>query len=249
MSDCNKCEMKDVQQYEETKQEQEDEKLIPFWYNDPNIIFHSKYIYEIYPNEEMTYNQMLNAVTRSVLLLSIIIFLLSPSKQLLFVLVITMGIIYLMYHYHDKTVEKFTEPVKDYLEENDDVDMTDQVFSDPTSENPFGNVLVSDYNDNVDKRPAPPSYNVNVQEKITEAAKKAVQEANPDHPDIANKLFKGLGEELSFEQSLRPFSSNPSTTIPNDQAAFADFCYGSMVSCKEGNQFACARNLSRHTNY
>ena len=67
--------MKDVQQYEEPKQEQEDEKLIPFWYNDPNIIFHSKYIYEIYPNEEMTYNQMLNAVTRSVLLLSIIIFL------------------------------------------------------------------------------------------------------------------------------------------------------------------------------
>ena len=139
--------------------------------------------------------------------------------------------------------------MKDYLDNNQDIVMTSNVFSEPTSENPFGNVLVSDYQDNVDKKPAPPSYNRNIQEQITMAAKKNVQEANPDHPNIADKLFKGLGEELSFEQSLRPFSSNPSTTIPNDQGAFADFCYGSMVSCKEGNQFACARNTSHYTNY
>ena len=59
---------------------------------------------------------------------------------------------------------------------------------------------------------------------------------------------KDLGEQFVFEQSLRPFHSNPSTTIPNDQQGFAEFCYGSMVSCKEGNMFACARNLARHTN-
>ena len=245
------CKVKDVQQFELQSpiQEEDDGKRIPFWYENPNVILHSKYIYEIYPNEDMTYNQMLNAVTRSVLLLSIVIFLLHPSKNLLFILAITMGIIYLMYHYHDKINEGFTEPVKDYLDNNQDIVMTSNVFSEPTSENPFGNVLVSDYQDNVDKKPAPPSYNRNIQEQITMAAKKNVQEANPDHPNIADKLFKGLGEELYFEQSLRPFSSNPSTTIPNDQGAFADFCYGSMVSCKEGNQFACARNLARHTNY
>ena len=66
--------------------------------------------------------------------------------------------------------------------------------------------------------------------------------------DQFHKLFKDAGSELMFEQSLRPFNSNPSTTIPNDQAGFAEFCYGSMISCKEGNQFACARNLARHTN-
>jgi hypothetical protein len=75
-----------------------------------------------------------------------------------------------------------------------------------------------------------------------------VIEANPGQPTIADKLFQDLGNEFVFEQSMRPFHSNPATTIPNDQGAFADFCYGSMVSCKEGNLFACARNLSRHTN-
>ena len=82
-----------------------------------------------------------------------------------------------------------------------------------------------------------------------EEAKQLVVKSNPNQPDIADKLFKDLGEQYVFEQSLRPFHSNPSTTIPNDQQAFAEFCYGSMVSCKEGNPFACARNLTRHTNH
>ena len=103
-----------------------------------------------------------------------------------------------------------------------------------------------DYNPN--KKPAPPAFNKNINDNILSEAKKLVSEANPDQPDIANKLFNDIGSELMFEQSLRPFTSNPSTTIPNDQAGFAEFCYGSMVSCKEGNQFACARNLVRHTN-
>ena len=57
-----------------------------------------------------------------------------------------------------------------------------------------------------------------------------------------------MGSNFEFEQSLRPFHSTPSTTIPNDQGAFAEFCYGSMISCKEGNEFACARNHARHIN-
>jgi len=118
----------------------------------------------------------------------------------------------------------------------------------PSSDNPFSNVLLNDYDYNPEKKPAPPVSKPDVNAKILQEAKQLVQNMNPSHPDIANKLFKDLGNQYVFEQSLMPFYSNPSTTIPNDQAAFADFCYGSMVSCKEGNPFACARNLSRHTN-
>jgi hypothetical protein len=73
-----------------------------------------------------------------------------------------------------------------------------------------------------------------------------VDELHPEEPQISKKLYQSLDDNLTLEQSLRPFYSNPSTTIPNDQSSFADFCYGSMVSCKEGNAFACARNLARH---
>ena len=82
MTNCNTCNLKDVQQYEEPIPEQEEEKQIPFWFENPNVILHSKYIYEIYPNEDMTYNQMLNAVTRSVLLLASIIITIKQTKDL-----------------------------------------------------------------------------------------------------------------------------------------------------------------------
>ena len=123
-----------------------------------------------------------------------------------------------------------------------------EVFDTVTSQNPFSNVLLPDLEYNPHKKPAPPAYVADINNTILTNAKQTVKELNPDQPDIADKLFKDLGEQLEFEQSMRNFYSNPSTTIPNDQAAFAEFCYGGMISCKEGNLFACARNLDRHTN-
>ena len=119
-------------------------------------------------------------------------------------------------------------------------------FGEPVSSNPFGNFLVSDYVNNPHKKPAPPAFNVDVNARILTEAKKLVSDLNPGQPDISDKLFKDLGEQYVFEQSLRQFTSNPSTTLVNDQTGFADFCYGSMTSCKEGNLFACARNMPRH---
>ena len=122
------------------------------------------------------------------------------------------------------------------------------IFQKPSSSNPFSNTLITDYDYNPNKKPAPPSFNSQINDDILNQAKQNVIECNPGQPDIADKLFRDLGEQLVFEQSMRPFYSTASTTIPNDQTSFAEFCYGSMISCKEGNQFACARNLSRHTN-
>ena len=48
-----------------------------------------------------------------------------------------------------------------------------------------------------------------------------------------------------FEESMIPFHTYANTQIPNDQASFADFCYGGMVSGKEGNDFALLQNAPR----
>ena len=253
-ADCNKCNLSDVQEYEVVEKmtniEESTQEEVAFWYEDPNILLNNAYIYELYPTDNMDYNRMLNAITRSIIILTAIVFMINPGYRVLGLFLVTVGIIFLMHHYKnkEKSKEGFSDPVTDYLEAVKPEFSTEGVFNTPTSSKPFNNVLVTDYA-NPNKRPAPPAYNDNIQEQITSAAKTAVQEANPDHPGLADKIFKGLGDEMNFEHSLRQFTSNPSTTIPNDQEAFANFCYGSMVSCKEGNDFACARNLSRHTNY
>jgi len=233
---------------------------IPFWFENPNIIFNQNYIFEFFPMEDMSYNQKLNAITRTIFFLFILSFSFSQNMKTIVFTAITLFTIYLLHYYHMKElktkkskklsndfVETFENPTKDLLETNN-ISLNDDIFEKPTSSNPLNNVLVSDYDYNVNKKPAPPAFNNNIRNEITEQVKQTVQELNPDQPNIVDKLYNNVDNNMHFEQSLRQFTSNPGSTIPNDQGAFADFCYGSMVSCKEGNQFACARNLSRHIN-
>ncbi len=253
---------------------------VPFWFENPNILFHPQYWYEFFPTgNAMSYAQQLNAISRLVVVLTLFFFLATHSVRSLVFGAITLAAIVLVYVLHGRKegfvdapagsnlvdLEDSTDPI-DYgradaafesdrttrnsaalaslAEQGKPMPDTSKVFDVPTSTNPFSNVLVTDYTGNPHKKPAPPSYNKNIQKTIMANAKKMVEEANPDQPDIADKLFKDLGEQFVFEQSLRPFHSTSNTTIPNDQEAFADFCYGSMISCKEGNQFACARNMA-----
>jgi hypothetical protein len=228
------------------------ELVVPFWSDNPNVLLQGKYIAEFFPVSEMTFNQKLNAISRTVLILSIVLFFIYPSSQIVLVSLMTLGAIFMLHFYRKKEndkklkgVEAFENPALAVI--GDKVSPTD-TFDSPSDTNPFSNVLLPDYDYNPQKKPAPPAFNTSVNQSILEQAKQLVVDQNPGQPDIAKKLFTDLGEQFVFEQSLQPFYSNPATTIPNDQAGFADFCYGSMVSCKEGNMFACARNLDRHTN-
>ena len=93
-----------------------------------------------------------------------------------------------------------------------------------------------------------PAYNQEVEAQINNSVKESIQNIYPDIPNIKDKLFKNLGEEMEFEQSMRQFYSNPSTTLPNDQTAFAQFCYGNMLSCKDGDSIACGQMAQNYDN-
>jgi hypothetical protein len=235
---------------------------IPFWSNDPNIIFNQKYIFEFFPTENMSYEQKLNAITRLIVILTIIGFLFTQSIRLITVSFITIFSIFLLYKYHNDKISKRENMKKenfdlaenkrenlaeDILNMNNKVKPSStEVFDYPSENNPFSNVLMTDYDFNPNKKPAAPSYTDPVNEDIKYKTKGMITNINSTQPDINSKLFTDLGDELVFEQSMRQFYSNPSTTIPNDQTSFADFCYGGMISCKEGNMLACARNLIRY---
>jgi len=232
------------------------EKKTEFWGQNPNILFDKAF--EFFPIDSMDYNAKLNAISRTVIVLTLISFLFTNQIRILVIGTITLVAIYFLHQYKEreskkkdkkrstKEIETFDNPGLAVISGKED--KITNIFDAPDSSNPFSNVLMTDYDYNPKKKPAPPSYNETVGEDILEQAKNVVRELNPDQPDISDKLFKDLGDEFIFEQSLQPFYSNPATTIPNDQTGFAEFCYGSMISCKEGNLFTCARNLDRYTN-
>jgi hypothetical protein len=248
------------------KEDAQPKKEIPFWTDNPNVLLNLSYINELFPSSDMSYNQKLNAITRMVLLLTIAVYLFTQTARSLLFGILSLFSIYLVHYYYtlnkrkeDGRRDAFTgldgqnasnNPALSALGSNADLlGSPIQVFDQPTAQNPFSNVLITDVTGNPRKKPAPPAYNNQVNKTILEAAKESVINANPDQPDISEKLFKDLGEQLTFEQSMRQFYSNPSTLTPDDQQAFAEFCYGSMISCAEGNKFACARNAAamRHT--
>ena len=231
-------------------------KPILFWGEDPNILLKQEFILEFYPSENMTYEQKLNAVTRLVIVITILSFYYTKSMRFLFIGIITLVFIYILHSYKQNEENKKKKVVK--IDENFDNANVGKIkniihkqaqFQQPSPDNPFGNVLNTDIEFHPLRKPAPPAFNENVNKQILEQAKQLVRNSNPDQPDITDKLFKDLGDQYTFEQSMRQFVSNPATTIPNDQGAFSDFCYGTMISCKEDNSDACARNTVRYTNY
>ena len=49
-------------------------KQIPFFTEDPNVIFQPAHIFEFFPTDGMEYNQKLNAISRTVVILTIVSF-------------------------------------------------------------------------------------------------------------------------------------------------------------------------------
>ena len=195
----------------------------------------------------MTFEQKLNALTRGLIIVTLFSFLYNHNTRLLIIGIILLVAIFL-FHWAYKRQEGFFLSQQDALDRIKQLRAAnpDQVFQKASPVNPLSNVLVNDWIDNPHKRPAPPVEKNT--DNILLQAKQMVVQQNPGQPDIAEKLFADLANEFDFEQSMRPFYSTASSTIPNDQKAFSEFCYGGMISCKEGNMFACARDNPQFRN-
>jgi hypothetical protein len=232
-----------------------------FWSSEPTILLNKDYIFELWPTDSMCYEQKLNAISRLIVLLSILGFLVTGNIRILVVGVVTMGIVYFMWSrnmgkngkegFKEKDSENIamvnapdltTDPttLDTYLKEN---------FYTTNKKNPLGNVLLTEIMDNPDRKSAPPAFNPDVQEDITRATKKTVQFLNPGIKNTNKQLFSSLTDNFYLDQSNRAFFSNPSTKIPNDQGAFADFLYGDMPSCKDGDGIQCIKDNYRYTLY
>ena len=194
-----------------------------FWLNDFKIIFKKDKLNEIWPYENMTYNQKLNATTRFILLISLVGFMLLNNYLILLlglVLIIVLVTIYLLYKKNDK------ESMSNYINK-----ITNEDKKKHTQQNPMYNVMMTDYKDNPQKEEESGLYNETKENLINTETKKFILENNKDNKDI-NKIFNNLGDNMNFEQSMRQFYINPSTTIPNNQDDFLKFCYNDLYSEK-----------------
>ena len=118
----------------------------------------------------------------------------------------------------------------------DVIGMPPQQRTTPTSANPFMNVLLTEIGDNPYREPA--------------AAVQGAATRKELDSYFQTMFASDPGDVFQKTQNQRIWVAQPSTTIPNDQGAFADWLFrvpGQM--CKEGNQEACNYYGTGNDNY
>lgn len=200
-----------------------------FWLNNPKVLLNNNYIHEIWPKPNHSFERKLNAITRIVILLSLLGYLFTKSIKIVISLLVTLVVLLIIYKTKKpKKIESF-----DLNENTNHSLIKPDLNTMPTDKNPFMNVLINEYVENPERKKAAPLFNKKVDKKV----KDIMIKKNPE-------LYKNLGDNLALQHSLRNFHSMPNTTIPNAQKEFALFCYGGMKSCKDGDDFECLKNTA-----
>jgi len=233
-----------------------------FWTTKPGILISSANIKQLLPTRTMTYIEKLNAITRLTIVITVLAYGLTGSIRSVVVGTLTIGIIVIIHSYYVRTGRKLFSPFiqneKDGKSDNVEgfsghssgkthianaSDLSANLgthFSQPTPTNPLSNVLLTDIQDNPDKKSAPPAYQDKVYADINHNTVDMIKKSNKSFPGIEEKLFGSLGEKFDFDMSMHQFHSTPNTRVSNDQGAFAQFCYGNMTSCKDGDVLMCS---------
>jgi hypothetical protein len=185
-----------------------------FWADNPSILFDSQYITEIWVYSNMDTNQKLNAISRLVILLSLIGYV-CFNRYIIFILgLIILGVIVIIHKSGKK--EGFTDVEK---------------YQRITSNNPLQNLLLPEYKYKEPDRVAP-KYDKQVEDNINENAKNFILQENKDNADIGN-IFSNLGDKFEFEQSMRPFYTNPVTSVgQTEYGDFLGYLFGTLPSDK-----------------
>jgi hypothetical protein len=240
-----------------------------FWSNDPTVLFNKEYIFELWPTTDMCYEQKLNAITRLVILITILGYILTMSQRVLMVGILTLLVIFVLFKMRKQKITKDMLNEGFAVQGNNATGMFDKTkgsyvnpvtldsvlkteFKDGTKKNPFSNVLLTQIMDDPERKAAPPSFNVDVDEDITKNVKRAVQMMNPGIKNTNKQLYGDLYQEFDLDQSNRVFFSTANTRVTNDQTAYSQYLYGTMPSGKDSTPegaFARVQDNYRYTLY
>lgn len=203
-----------------------------FWLNNPTILFYST---QIWPTKDMDKEEKLNAMTRLIILVTILLYLITGNIRVLVAGGATIIAIVALKYAHNNTPKETPEGFANLTK-----------YTEPSQSNPLMNVLLPQIQDDPTRPAAEAAYKPDVIEQINKCTQEMVVNNFDNKDDIKKKLFTDLGDSFMFDRSMTQFNATANTTIPNDQKSFAEFCYGDMISCKEGNALACSRSTPPH---
>ena len=194
----------------------------PFWGDDPKILLNYSRLIEFVPTKVMSVKERLNALSRFMIYLGIGLALTYRDIIMFYVPIVGLSLLWGVNKYIPTPASSESQAGG-----HGDVDGNGNPCQRPTKDNPFMNVLLTDYVDNPTRPPACDVENPDVMDEIEKM--------------YATGLYKDVDDVWNKNNSQRQYYTNPSTTIPNDRDSFMKWCYDIPYVCKDGDLSACLR--------
>jgi hypothetical protein len=206
-----------------------------FWSDNPQILYKTDRLLEFFISQDQTQDEKLNSIARFGIYVSIVLSMYKNDAKYLSLGILTLFITFIV----KKGINSRSEPFE--VENIDNVEIKEPVFTEPTINNPFGNSSITDIIDNPE-RPPMKDY-----ASYTESALETKEKIE----DAFNyNLYKDLGDIYNKKHSQREFYTIPSRgTIPADpDGKFKQWLYGGMGSFKD-NYFEGGRKIYEPLQY
>lgn len=189
----------------------------PIWYQQPSVLFSIEKMIKFFPDEDDSYNEKMNSVVRFSIYLSVILIIIKNNYLYLYIFIIACLVTFLLSKNNSYNENLVNQNEKQKCEQ-------------PTVNNPFMNVLMSDYKYNPKRKAC--KINRNVEKEMSQK--------------FNHNLYKDIGDVYEKSNSQRQYYTMPSTTIPNDQSSFAKWLYKVPTSCKSGDGNQCYNLQSKN---
>ena len=222
------------------------------WFNNIEILFDRKYLFDIIPSQVMTFNKKINVITRFSLYLSLLLFILTLNNKYFYIIIIMVSITYILhifsirdnfennknmdvkynelnsssdnndtnndtnkYNWSDNDVTENDNSINnESVNSNEYENITNKKCKLPTKENPFMNLLVNENYNNTNNSCV---INKNIDNKISNI--------------VSDKIIGSTNIYNNRNSLENVFYTMPNNKVPNDQAAFAKWCYDTPISC------------------
>lgn len=177
------------------------------WFDKPTELFRSDKITSFWPNDSQSAAERINASTRFILYATCVLYLIKRDLRVIVLGMMAIGGLFLM-----AKAGVVKEPGVTVVGASS--------CQRPTSDNPLGNVLLSDYTDDPNRPEACwyPSVKPQVEEYLDNTVKFGPARTRSPTAKYQRKAF------------ARQFMTGPVSSIPGDQTAFAEWCYGKKFS-------------------
>ncbi len=171
------------------------------------------------PDKSYTFEENLNSAFRFSILLAVLVTFIKRDYTSIYFAAVTAFATYILYT-HDAKQKSSRVEMFDKLNITNGHNKKSVCYK-PSKDNPFMNVTMGDMNDFPSRPPAC---------DITRATTKAKVKDFFD-----NGLYRDIDDIYHKKASDRQFYTTPSTTIPNDQMSFAQWCFKTGKTLKEAN--------------